>query len=120
MIIRIKRYFSHLSQSYKTFKKDSKLEIEETKELTKLLWEYRKRKLTDKEVELVKGQSKDILRIAFMGSLFVIPGGSIFTFVLIKFGNKTGIEFVPSSFQKKKISNADNNEQNKVQDVQEF
>lgn len=103
MIIRIKKYFSHLSSSYKTFKEDSKNEIEETKELTKLLWEYRKRKLTDKEVELVKGQSKDLLRIAFMGSLFVIPGGSALTFILIKFGHKTGIEFVPSSFKKKEL-----------------
>lgn len=103
MKIKIKQYFSHLSSSYKTFKEDSKKEIEETKELTKLLWEYRRRKLTDKEIELVKSQSKDIIRIAFMASIIILPGSFLITFVLIKIGQKTGIQFIPSSFQKKEL-----------------
>ena len=96
-----------MSTSYKKFKVDSKKEYEETKELAKLIWEYKDRDLTPQEIEIVKNQSLDIVKLLILSGVFIIPFGSAVIFIFVKIGKKFVIKVLPSSFNKeeKKIFN---------------
>jgi cytochrome c-type biogenesis protein CcmH/NrfG len=92
-----------IRKSLKELKQESQLELEQTKEMTKLLWEARKRDLTAEEKEKVMGQSLDLGRLILLSALFVVPGSGVLIVLLVKGGNKIGIRFLPSSFVKNKI-----------------
>ena len=94
--------FKKLRTSGYQFVEDCKNELNQTKDATRLFWEARKRKLSTEEKSEVVGQSKDLLRVVFLGALFVIPGSGFFIILLVKGGNKLGIRFLPSSFVKNK------------------
>jgi hypothetical protein len=99
---RIKKYFTDLNNSYQTFKVESKQELEETKQLAKLIWQFRDRRLTPEEIQLVKEQSVDLFKVVVTGGIFLIPGGTFIIFFLVKKGKHFGIKVLPSSFNKEK------------------
>lgn len=98
-----------MSTSYKKFKVDSKKEYEETKELAKLIWEYKDRDLTPQEIEIVKNQSLDIVKLLILSGVFIIPFGSAVIFIFVKIGKKFGIKVLPSSFNKEEKKMFNNN-----------
>lgn len=89
-----------LKNSASKLKEESFEEIRETKEVTKLLWAAKRRKLTGEEKERIKDQSMDIVRLLFLTALFVIPGSGVLIILLVKGGKRVGVRFLPSSFSK--------------------
>lgn len=94
--------FKKLIASGNQLIKDCKNEASQTKQATQLFWEARKRKLSNDEKSKITGQSKDLLRLAFLGAIFVIPFGGVLIILLVKGGNKIGVRLLPSSFVKNK------------------
>lgn len=94
--------FKKIASSANQLYKNSKNELTETKEATKILWAARKRKLSAEEKTELTGQSQDVLRLVFLTVLFIIPFSGIFIILLVKGGEKVGVRFLPSSFVKQK------------------
>jgi hypothetical protein len=84
------------------FVRDCKNELGQTKNATKLFWAARNRKLSDQEKTEIADQSQDLLRVMFLGTLFIIPGSGFLIILLVKGGDKLGVRFLPSSFVKEK------------------
>lgn len=94
--------FKRFIASMRTGYSNSKKEISQTKEATKLLWAARKRKLSAEEKGMVINQSGDVMRLMFLSALFLVPFGSVLVIVFVKGGDKIGVRFLPSSFIKEK------------------
>jgi hypothetical protein len=90
-----------IKKSFKTFIEDSKSEAKETKEMLKLIWNAKDKSLRPEERVKIKNQGLDLFKLTFLGVLFVIPGTGILIIFLIKFGKRFGVNFLPSSFDKK-------------------
>lgn len=88
-------------ESLTDLKSESKEELIETKKMIELLWKSRKGQLSEQEIEQIKGQSLDIVRLIFLGAIFAIPFSGIFIIILVKGANKIGIRLMPSAFFKK-------------------
>lgn len=58
-------------------------------------------KPSKEEMKKVYTQLVDTLKIGGSGTLFMLPFGSVLLIVLIKIGNKFGINFLPSAWDKK-------------------
>ena len=78
---------------------DSKNELIETKDMSKLIWDARKRKLSEVEKRDIKNQGKDVFKLLLLTGLFVLPFGGIIIVGLVKGGKKVGIQILPSSFK---------------------
>ena len=87
---KLREFFSKLKQ-----------EFDETKEAKNALLKYtRGEKPTEEEVALIRKQSMDILKGLGMGTIFMIPGGSLLLPFLLKMGHRVGIDLIPSAFKK--------------------
>lgn len=94
--------FKKLRASGYQFVRDCKNELGQTKEATKLFWVARKRKLSTEERIEIATQGQDVLRVMFLGALFIIPFSGFLIILLVRGGNRLGIRFLPSSFVKEK------------------
>lgn len=80
---------------------NTKSELSETKEVAKIIWGSKNKTLTPDEKDKVKKQSADLVKITFLGALFVVPGSGVLIILLIKLGKRFGMNVLPSSFDKK-------------------
>jgi fatty acid-binding protein DegV len=94
----IKRF----KKSFKQLIKNSKTELKETKQLAHLIWQSKSRELTEREIETIKNQGFDIIKVLFLSGLFIIPGSGFIIVLLVKSGKRFGINLLPSSFAKEK------------------
>lgn len=87
----------------KEFGKNIGQEAKETKDAIKVLYKLIKRgkEVTPKEIEELKKQSIDVLKIITLAGIAIAPGASIALPILIKTGQKFGLNILPSSFKKK-------------------
>jgi len=90
----IKKYNLYFAVLLKRNKRKIVSEINESKELLRLLKKSKTKKLTLKEKEIVKEQLIDILKTIPSIAIFLVPGGSILLPILLKFIPA----FLPSSF----------------------
>lgn len=84
------------------FVAESKTEVKETKELTRLIWVSKDRPLTKEEIDPLKGQSLDIFRFICLSGIFVLPFSGFLIFFIIKIGKRLGVRILPSAFEEKK------------------
>ena len=90
-----------IKASIDTLISNGRAEAKETKEMVALIWESRNKELTIEEKDKIKNQSFDVLRITVLTGLLIIPFSGFLIILLIKFGEKFGVEVLPSSFNKK-------------------
>lgn len=99
--------FSNFSEKYrgsaKKFFKGLKHEIEENGELRRIIYDYLKDKksLSKEDLEFVKKQTTDVLRMVGLLGIFVLPGASLILPALILGAKKVGIELIPEGFRLK-------------------
>lgn len=86
----------------KDFLEKCKDEVEEYKEVGSILKKYASgEKISKEDMDKVYTQLLDTLKIGGSGTLFMLPFGSVLLVALIKIGNKFGINFLPSAWDKK-------------------
>ena len=77
-----------------------KNEKEETKELAQLLKKYVEQQgsLSSEEMKKVKDQFSDILKMAGLSIPIIMPFSSVIIPLIIKLGQKVGVNILPTSF----------------------
>ena len=86
----------------KDFLLKCKEEVDDYKEAGQILKKVSLgKKPTKKEIKIVYDQLIDTLKIGGSGAIFMLPFGAVLLFTLIKLGNKFGINFLPSAWDKK-------------------
>lgn len=103
---------SKISEGLKKYKNAATSEVKETRLLVKILMsaakEYkkdRKFKLDTEEVQFIKDQSQDILKLIPLIVLQILPGSMIVTPFIIELSNKLGIKLnskIPKKHQEEK------------------
>ena len=94
--------FKGIKISIKRLINNTKTELRETRQLTRLVWASKSRQLTDAEIESIKDQGIDIVRVLFLSTLFIIPGSGFIIILLVKGGKRLGVRFLPSAFNREK------------------
>ena len=100
IIVRLQN--SKFNDKIKDFLQKCKSEAGDYKEAGQILSKYASGdKPTKEELKIVYTQLIDTLKIGGSGAVFILPFGSILLIALIKLGNKFGINFLPSAWNKK-------------------
>ncbi len=90
-----------LKDKTKDFLLKCKEEIGDYKEVGQILKKASSNKtITKEDRKIVYEQLIDTLKIGSAGALFLVPFGSILIITLVKIGNKLGINFLPSAWNK--------------------
>jgi len=90
-----------LKEKTKDFLQKCNEEIDDYKEVGQILKKATlNNTITKEEKKIVLEQLIDTLKIGSTGALFLVPFGSILIIALIKIGDKLGINFLPSAWDK--------------------
>ena len=99
-----------LKDKTKDFLLKCKEEIGDYKEVGQILKKASSNKtITKEDRKIVYEQLIDTLKIGSAGALFLVPFGSILIITLVKIGNKLGINFLPSAWNKTNENNVGEN-----------
>jgi len=89
----------------KDFLEKCKDEVDDYKEVGGILKNYASgEKISKEDMDKVYSQLLDTLKIGGSGTLFMLPFGSVLLIALIKLGDKFGINFLPSAWDKEKTT----------------
>jgi len=92
---------SKFNEKIKDFLLKCKEEAGDYKEAGQILSKYAQGdKPTKEEFKIVYTQLIDTLKIGGSSAIFILPFGSVLLIALIKIGNKFGINFLPSAWNK--------------------
>jgi len=67
-----------------------------TKEMVQTYSKWVRGTATPEEVASANDCAKDLLKGSVLGSLFILPGGVLIIFVLVKMAKKFGIDLIPT------------------------
>ena len=98
----LEQFFEDNKEKLEDFLRKCKNEGDEFNESGNIIRKFLKDKnsVTPKEIEQLREQMIDAHRIGGCTAVFILPFGSVLLALILKWGQKVGIDFVPSSFKK--------------------
>jgi len=67
-----------------------------TKEMIQTYAKWVRGQATPQDIAVANEQAKDLLKGSVLASLFMLPGGVLIIYALVKFAKKVGIDLIPS------------------------
>ena len=74
-------------------------EGEQTKQMLETYINYTRGMVTDEEMELANRQFQDFLKTLGLGVFVILPGAPITIPLIVKLGQKLGVDVIPDSFK---------------------
>lgn len=102
LILRVVVFKSDLKDNLKALKKGLSKETKETKEMLEI---YRKQTLgqaTKREIKKANKQLRDLMKGMGIGVILILPLAPLTLPILVKLGDRIGINILPDSFERKK------------------
>ena len=67
-----------------------------TKDMVQTYTKWLAGKATSEEIAAANDNAKDLLKGSVLASLFILPGGALIIYALVKFAKKFGIDLIPT------------------------
>lgn len=74
-------------------------EREQTKQMIETYFNYTQGKATDEEMDQANKQFQDFLKTLGLGIFVILPGAPITIPLIVKLGQKLGVDVIPDSFK---------------------
>lgn len=94
-----KKFRAELIASLEKLKEGLAQEGKETQEMLEIYYAYSQGKVSKEEMEKANAQFRDLIKAMGLGFFLVLPFAPVTIPLIVKIGQKLGVNILPSSFQ---------------------